>query len=126
VRSIYATWERGDFSSGQWADPEIEFVIPDGPTPGRWRGLAELASAMRDILGAWESFRLVADQYRELDGERVLVLDQNSARGKASGVDLNATRAAGAQVFRVSRGKVVELISYWDRDRALADLGLVE
>jgi ketosteroid isomerase-like protein len=41
VRSIFAAWERGDFSSAEWADPKIEYMIVGGPDPvaGReWMG----------------------------------------------------------------------------------------
>jgi hypothetical protein len=30
VRSIYAAWVRGDWSSAEWADPEIEYEMADG------------------------------------------------------------------------------------------------
>jgi hypothetical protein len=29
VRSIHADGDRGDFSSGEWVHPEIDFVIAD-------------------------------------------------------------------------------------------------
>jgi hypothetical protein len=74
VQSIYAGWERGDFSSAEWAHPDIEYVIADGPAPGRWTGLAGMAQGGREFISAWEEFRIGVDEYRELDGERVLVL----------------------------------------------------
>jgi hypothetical protein len=70
VRSIFAAWERGDFSSSEWAHAEIEFVIADGPTPGSWTGAAGMTGAWRGFLSAWEEFRTGADEYRELDHER--------------------------------------------------------
>src|SRR6476620_1818980 len=124
VRSIYAEWERGDFRATDWGDPEIEFVISDGPAPGRWNGIAEMAHTMREVLSAWEDFRFVAEEYRELDDDHVLVFDRNSGRGRTSGAAIDQTRAEGAQLFRVRASKVTQLVSYWDRDRALADLGL--
>jgi ketosteroid isomerase-like protein len=124
VRSIYAAWERGDFSSAEWAHPEIELIYADGPDPGSWRGSAEMAKALRNILSAWEGVRAEADEYRELDAERVLVLDRRSARGKRSGLEIEQMLTEGAVVFHIRDAKVVRLLIYWDRERGLADLGL--
>lgn len=69
VRSILAAWQRGDFSSAEWADHNIEFVLADGPDHETARGLAGMAEAWRGTLGIWEGYRTEADEVRELDGE---------------------------------------------------------
>jgi ketosteroid isomerase-like protein len=124
VRSIHAAFERGDYSSVEWVHPEIEFVIADGPAPGSWTGLAGMAEGWRDWLSAWDEYRVEADEYRELDEERVLVLAQLSGRGKTSGLELGQMRSRAAGLFHVRDGKVTRLVQYFDCERALADLGL--
>jgi ketosteroid isomerase-like protein len=125
VRSIYGAWERGDFSSAEWADPEIEFVIADGPGPGTWSGLAGMAEGWRSFGTAWADLRQEADEYLELDGERVLALFHYRGRGKASGLELaQIWTTGGATLFHIRGGKVTRLVAYLDRKRALADVGL--
>src|SRR4030088_1101003 len=118
VRSIYAAWERGDFSSAEWAHPEIEFVVPDGPDPGTWKGLAEMTESWRSQISAWEAFHAVADEFRQLDDERVLVLSHIGGRGKTSGLDIGHMRTKGAGLFHIRRDKVMRVVLYWDRNRA--------
>jgi ketosteroid isomerase-like protein len=125
VHSIFANWERGDFHSSEWAEPEIEYVIADGPTPGRWSGLTGMREGGRTFLSAWEDWSARPEEYRELDDERVLVLCDPRGRGKTSGVELQTARAKAATLLRIRSGKVVALTWYFDRDRALADLGIV-
>jgi ketosteroid isomerase-like protein len=124
VRSIHPAWDRGDYSSVEWAHPNIEFVIADGPSPGSWTGFAGMAEGTREWLSAWAEFRQEVDEYRELDDERVLVLVHRSGRGKTSGLELGRIRTNGACLFHVGAGKVTRLVFYLDRQRALADLGL--
>jgi ketosteroid isomerase-like protein len=126
VRSICSAWERGDYSSVDWAAPEIEFVTADGTEPGSWTGLAEMADGMRDWLSAWEDARAAADEYRELDDGRVLALVHFTGRGKTSGLELGPLSPKGAFLFYVGGGKVTRFVRYLDRERALADLGLAE
>jgi ketosteroid isomerase-like protein len=124
VRSIYAAFERGDFSSAEWADPEIEYVIADGPSPGRWTGLQGMAEAWRGILSTLDHLSQQVEKYVELDHERVLVLIRNTGRAKASGIEIRefADRAAG--LFHIRNGKVVRQVVYMDSANALADVGL--
>ena len=126
VRSIYAAQERGDFTSADWAHPEIEYVIADGPSPGSWTGLAGMAEGQRDFLRAWEDVRLVVDEYRELDDGRVFVLLHVRGRGKTSGLELEGLRTQVATLWHVRDGKVTRAVAYFDRARALAGLGLKE
>jgi ketosteroid isomerase-like protein len=108
VRSIFAAWERGDWSSADWAHPEIEFERVEEAWRGRWTGLAGMAEGWRDWLSAWEDFRIgQVDEYRELDGERVIVLHRFSGRGKTSGLEVGQTQAKSASFFHIRDGKVI-------------------
>src|SRR6266436_6131637 len=126
VGSIYAAWERGGFGWVGWADPEIEYVIADGLQPGTWKGRTEMAEGFRDFLGGLEEYRLEAEEYRELDADRVVAITRNTGHGKISGLNLGDLPGNGAAVFHVRDGRVAKLTFYWDRDRALADLGMEE
>jgi ketosteroid isomerase-like protein len=124
VRSIYAATERGDYSSAEWAHPEIEYVWVDGPSPGHWTGLAAMAEAWRDVLSAWRDFHVEVEEYRELDEDRVAVLLRFRGRGRTSGVSLEELRTRGASVYQIRGGRVTRIVSCFDRERALAHLGL--
>ena len=126
-RSIYAAWERGDWSSAEWAHPEIEFDIADGPEPGIRIGVTAMAESWRKWLSAWDGYRIEAEEYRELDAERVIVLNRYGGRGKTSGLEIGEARGTkAATLFHVRDDKVTRLVGYNNRERALADLGLKE
>jgi len=125
VRSIYADWERGDFSSADWAHPDIVYESR-GFDAATATGVAEMAARWREWMSAWDEYRTEADEFRELDDGRVLVLMQHGGRGKASGVGIEGVRTPGANVCEIRAGQVTRLTLYWDRSRALADLGLTD
>jgi len=85
-----------------------------------------MAEGYRGVLSAWDEVRVEADEYRAIDEERMLVLDHRSGRGRTSGLEVEQMGSRAATLFQIRDGKVVKLVLYWDRDRALADLGLRE
>ena len=126
VRSVFAAWERGDFSSVEWAPPDIELVFADGPDPSNLTGLAEMSDGFGDFLSAWEDFHVQAEEYHEIDEERVLVLVQFSGSAKTSGMALGHMATTNAVLFHIHDGEVCKVFLYWDRERALVDLGLIQ
>jgi len=123
VRSIYPAWERGDFSVTDWMHPEIEFVIVSELLPTRAKGLVEARQVWGEAMNSYKHYRVEAREIREIDEERVLVLAEQSGRGKASGILISRN---GANLFHLRGGKVVKLVLYEDRAPALADLGVEE
>jgi ketosteroid isomerase-like protein len=96
-------------------------VFADGPDPGTSIAIDVASERWREQLGPWEDFRIEATEYRELDDERILVLNRLRGRGTTTGVKV---KTEGGNVFHIHDGKVTRLILYWDSDRALADLGV--
>jgi ketosteroid isomerase-like protein len=121
VRSIYADWERGDFSRADWADPEISFVMADGPLPGEWRGVGVMVTIWSKFLATMNDYRAEIEALRDTEDGRVLVLVRGHGRGITSGA---AVEDRSANVIEIRDGKVTRLAIYNDRDRAVADLGL--
>ena len=80
----------------------------------------------REFLSTWDQLRTEAQEYRELDDGRVLVFVHNHGRGRASGMEVDQLMGTGegANVWVIRDGKVAKVAMYWDRARALADLGL--
>lgn len=87
-------------------------------------GAGGAAEGFRDYLEAWEEYGIDAEEYRELDDERVLALFRRSGRGKLSGVGLGQIQSNAAMLFHIRDCKVTRIVVYYDRHRALADLGL--
>jgi ketosteroid isomerase-like protein len=124
VRSIYADWERGEFGSAEWADPGIEFTFVDGPEPGSWTGRQAMAQRYGEWLSGWKNFRAEAEELIVVDSTRILALVHNSGRGRGSGLEME--QRSVANLFEIRDGKVVGFALYWNRDRALTDLGLAD
>ena len=122
VRSIYAGWERGEFSRSDWAHPEIDFTYVGGPEPAAARGIEAMNAVWHEWLRDWVGFRAEPVEYRPIEEDRILVLVRNRGRGRLSGLEFEE-RSVG-NYFELDGGLVTKLVVYLDGPQALVDLGL--
>jgi ketosteroid isomerase-like protein len=123
VQSLYVAWERGDFSTRDKFDPQVEFVRFGGEgvgQAGQWRGVDEMWAAIVEWLRSWEGVRAEAERIVDL-GDRVLVLARQSGQGKRSGVPMNVE---SSDIFTVRGGRIVRWELYVDRAQGLRAAGL--
>src|SRR3954468_15699513 len=122
VRGVYEGWARGDFTGGDAFHPDLRFEMPDWPEGTTAHGLEAMRDAWQGVLGAWDDFRAEPQKFIDA-GEHVVVLNHVHARGKGSGMEVDADTAT---LWTVDAGKVVSLGLYWDAAKALEAAGLSE
>jgi ketosteroid isomerase-like protein len=89
---------------------------------GHYLGREGMETYMRDIDEIYESFSAVYGEWHDL-GDRVLGLGRYEARGRGSGVPIQAP-LAGIYAFR--DGKLSRCRNYLDHSEALRAAGLEE
>ncbi len=124
LRPVYEAWGRGDWT-GEWPEvygprmtwgwsddfPEIHGTYSD-PEVARDR--------LRRWLSPWQDWRVEAEEYVPLE-DGVLVLTRYRGRGKGSGVEV---KGAGGNLWVMRDGKAESVMTFNDRDKALAAAGL--
>ena len=122
VKEIFSAWGRGDFSSVDWAHPEIEFSIP-GPDPYVHRGVESMGRAWAEWLGAFDEFSVAGEDFYDA-GDKVVVSQVFHGKGKGSGVPVD--EIPGAAVFTLREGKVTRFEGHLTLEAALASAGLAD
>jgi ketosteroid isomerase-like protein len=118
VKRIFDAWGRGDFTSTDWADPEIEFTIP-GPDVDVHRGVEAMGRAWRDWLGVFHEVSIVGQEFRAV-GDKVVVSQVFRGKGKGSGVPID--ELPGGAVLTLRDGKVTRFEGHTTFEGALASL----
>lgn len=128
LRRLYQHWERGDFNTPEFFDPDITHVrissrtdVPIGDQ-GEWHGREDMWISIRNYLRSWTDVRTTPERFIDL-GDRVLVLDRQTGFGRRSGVPVE--QEVG-NLFTVSDGRIVRWEAYWHRSDAIRAAGLEE
>jgi ketosteroid isomerase-like protein len=123
VRRQVEAYVSGDFETALAAfDREVEFDVSIRPEGQVYRGPDGVVEAMRSWSGTWDDFRLEVEEIIDA-GDRVVLVDRQSGRGKGSGAPLDQQTFS---VFTIREGKIVRVVWLPTREQALEAAGLSE
>jgi len=128
VEIVRRVWElvarRRDFDAAAELvhdDAEFDWSNSRAPYGGLYRGHAELRAMWQLWLDAWEQWDTEIREATEVDADTVLIATTVKARGKGSGVPVEAR---GASVWTVRDGKISRAKLFQSESEALAAVGL--
>jgi ketosteroid isomerase-like protein len=125
VESAFEAWNRGDID--RFAEHVAEDVAwlevsgrPEGGGDTELIGRNRMRDSLRSLFDAWESYHLEAERLEDL-GDRVVAIVRETARGRASGVEVDGR---WGYVLTVADGQIVRVEAYRDAGQALQVTGL--
>ena len=103
----------------QLIHPNAEFDWSNSLAPyrGVYRGQAEVMQAVRTQSEAWDEWSTSITEAIDVDPETVVIVTHVRARGKGSGVTVDA---GGASVWQVRDGKISSAKLFQSKSEALA------
>jgi ketosteroid isomerase-like protein len=120
----FDSWNRRDLQVAlRGLHPEVEWRIPNPglDIEGTYRGPEGVRAFWELFWDAWEHISLEAEQFIEVDEERLLVFVRFRGKGKGSGAEIERSVA---HVYEFRDGKIIGFDFYWGREEALGVLGL--
>ena len=122
-RCIDAFWS-GEFETAFAAcNPDVELDVSVRPEGRVFRGLAGVTEAIRSWGGTWEDWAAESEELIDA-GDRVLLVDRQTGRGKSSGAPLDQQTF---WVYTLRDGTIVRIKWFGtDREEALEAAGLEE
>jgi ketosteroid isomerase-like protein len=106
-------------------DPEVEWIPINAALEGtRYCGHDGVRRWIEDMKRDWDFFEARPEDFRDLGDDRLLVLGTWMARGRSSGVALDAQPAAW--LLELRGGKALRMQTFTDRDKAFNAAGLSE
>ena len=121
LRSLFADWERGNFSSGVelYADNMyFTTVQPEGHYEGH--GPAGVRRFMEQFLSVWAFYAVAVERIDDLGGGRYIGSGTQFARGLESGTE---TKYPAHVAVRLEDGRITLLGFSFTREGALDALG---
>jgi ketosteroid isomerase-like protein len=119
VRRFEKSWARRDLDAAlECVHDDLEFDWSDsmGPFVGTYKGRAGLTRFWTDMLEAWEQFSPEIEEIFDCGSDRLITLDVVRARGKGSGIDMEAR---GAMLWTMQEGKIARVKMFQTKDEAL-------